>query len=51
MASSMDQAMRLLDFSAGKLDIQLLDNVVGRFYNGNGPEVRKYTLYTSNIAV
>ena len=39
MAASVDQAMQMLDFSTGKLDIQLLDNVVGRFYNGNGPEV------------
>ena len=39
MASTMDQAMRLLDISSGKLDIQLLDNVVCRFYDGNGPEV------------
>ena len=41
MATSVDQAMRLLDFSSGKLDIQLLDSVVCRFYDGNGPEVSK----------
>lgn len=42
MALSMDQAMQLLDFSSGKLDVQLLDSVVCRFYEGNGPEVKKY---------
>ena len=39
MALSMDQAMQLLDFSSGKLDVQLLDSVVCRFYEGNGPDV------------
>ena len=42
MALSMDQAMQLLDFSSGKLDVQLLDSVVCRFYEGNGPEVCNY---------
>ena len=42
MALSMDHAMQLLDFSSGKLDVQLLDSVVSRFYEGNGPEVCKY---------
>ena len=39
MATSVDQAMQMLDFSSGKLDVQLLDNVVCRFYDGNGQEV------------
>ena len=43
MAASMDQAMRMLDFSSGKLDVQLLDSVVCRFYDGNGPEVNTKT--------
>ncbi len=33
-----DQAMQLLDFSQ-KLDISLLDNVVGYFYTAVGEEV------------
>lgn len=39
MATSVDQAMQMLDFSSGKLDVQLLDTVVCRFYDGNGQEV------------
>lgn len=35
----MEQALQMLDFSSGKLDIQLLDSVVCRFYDGNGTEV------------
>jgi len=33
-----DQASRLLDFSQ-KLDIQLLDNVIGFMYTGAGQQV------------
>jgi len=33
-----DQATRLLDFSQ-KLDIQLLDNVIGFMYSGAGQQV------------
>ena len=39
MSALADQASKLLDFSQ-KLDINLLDNVVGCLYNGEGPQVR-----------
>ncbi|XP_033121049.1 exportin-1-like [Anneissia japonica] len=39
MATLTEQASRLLDFNQ-KLDISLLDDVVGRMYGGEGPEQR-----------
>ncbi|XP_071961945.1 exportin-1-like [Antedon mediterranea] len=39
MATLTEQASRLLDFNQ-KLDIALLDDVVGRMYGGEGPEQR-----------
>ena len=49
MALSLDQAMQMLDFSSGKLNVQLLDSVVCRFYDGNGPEVNKYTCIVRHL--
>ena len=37
MSTLAEQAAKLLDFSQ-KLDINLLDNVVGCLYNGEGPQ-------------
>lgn len=38
MAALSEQATKLLDFSQ-KLDINLLDNIVGVMYTGNGDQV------------
>lgn len=41
MATLAEQAAKLLDFSQ-KLDINLLDTVVGAMYSGEGPEVSSH---------
>jgi len=39
-----EQAARLLDFSQ-KLDIQLLDNVIGFMYTGAGQQVMQLSVF------
>ena len=41
MSTLAEQANSLLDFS-GKLDIQLLDNVINCMYKGQGQQVRPF---------
>lgn len=41
MSTLAEQANSLLDFS-GKLDIQLLDNVINCMYKGQGQQVRHF---------
>lgn len=45
MSTIAEQASSLLDFNK-KLDIQLLDNVVGCMYRGQGPQVSNQSLLT-----
>lgn len=40
----MEQAAKLLDFSQGQIDVQLLDNVVHAMYNGQGAQVSLFLI-------
>lgn len=49
MATLAEQASKLLDFDQ-KLDITLLDSVVGCMYSGIGEQVRKAKTCTENVS-